>query len=255
VPASRSGVTTTAAVLVPAFNAPPWSNDFVARMRAAFQALRETEGVEPCLVLVDDGSRAPGTQEGHHRPVLGRVGGRVLTTRHAINQGQGAALQTALEIARGPLVAAEWFVTFDADGQHAPEDIPPLLAHVRTSGLDIVFGNRFAPEYLAENGIPASRRVLLRLASIFDRWFTGLSLHDVHNGLRAFGRKAAAVIELRQNRMAHATEFKMVVARHRLRYGEFPMRMRYTDETLRQGQDNLNAVNILGELFASWWFQ
>ena len=246
---------TTAAVLVPAYNVTPWPNDFVARMRAAFQALRETEQIEPCLILVDDGSCISGTQEGHHRPVLARIGGRVVTARHAINQGQGAALQTALEIARGPLVAADWFVTFDSDGQHAPEDIPPLLSHLRTSGLDIVFGNRFAPEFLRQSGMPSSRRVLLRLASLFDRWFTGLSLHDAHNGLRAFGKKAAAVIELRQNRMAHATEFKLIVARHKLRYGEFPMRMRYTEETLRQGQDNLNAVNIIGELFASWWFQ
>ena len=55
--------------------------------------------------------------------------------------------------------------------------------------------------------------------------------------------------------MAHATEFKQIVARHGLRYGEFPVRIRYTADSARRGQDNLNAVHILAELAASWWFQ
>jgi len=245
----------TIALLVPAYNAPPWREEFLARMSRAVREIQLSESAAVSLVFVDDGSRLPGTGEESHRPGLSRLGCQVVTSRHTINRGQGAALQTALEIARRNPIGADYFVTFDADEQHAPEDVAPIISFLRKNSLNIVFGNRFNPEYLRESGIPRSRLALLRLASRFDRSITGLRLRDAHNGLRAFDARTASLIHLRQDRMAHATEFKQIVARHGLRYGEFPVRIRYTADSVRRGQDNLNAVHILAELAASWWFQ
>src|SRR5262245_53981507 len=68
------------------------------------------------VVVVDDGSR-DGTAE-----VAARAGAEVLT--HPLNLGQGAALQTGIEYAL--LRGAERIVTFDADGQHRPQDVAVL---------------------------------------------------------------------------------------------------------------------------------
>src|SRR4051812_15369922 len=70
------------------------------------------------VVVVDDGS----TDE----TVARAKAGGATVVRHSINLGQGAALQTGIDYAleRG----AANIVTFDADGQHDPADIPALIA-------------------------------------------------------------------------------------------------------------------------------
>src|SRR5690349_2448470 len=82
-------------------------------------------------VVVDDGSPDETAAEAR------AAGARVL--RHAINLGQGAALQTGIEYAvrRGARV----IVTFDADGQHCADDIPALVAAL--DDADVALGSRF----------------------------------------------------------------------------------------------------------------
>jgi hypothetical protein len=150
-------------------------------------------------------------------------------------------------------VAAQFFVTFDADGQHDPADAVRLLEELRHKRLNVVFGNRF--DQLPPEGIPRDRYLLLRAAAVFDRLVTGLRLKDAHNGLRAFDAETARALRFHQDGMAHATEFKMIVARNRLSYGDIPVRIKYTPDSLARGQDSMNAVNVVRELLESWWFQ
>jgi hypothetical protein len=96
--------------------------------------------------------------------------------------------------------------------------------------------------------MPGTRRALLRLALRFQRLTTGLSLTDVHNGLRVLSRRAAMRIELRQNRMAHASEFVSQLARLGLPFGEGPVTIRYTKDTLAKGQRSIGALHVLLDL-------
>src|SRR3569832_222975 len=83
------------------------------------------------VVVVDDGSSDATASEA-------AVPGAVVV-KHRVNLGQGAALQTGIDYAlrRG----ATAIVTFDADGQHDPADIPLLLEALATA--DIALGSRF----------------------------------------------------------------------------------------------------------------
>ncbi|HTL12691.1 MAG TPA: glycosyltransferase family 2 protein [Bdellovibrionota bacterium] len=245
----------TLALLVPAYNLQPWDRDFVERLGKAFSSLETDWRLKPALIFVDDGSSSPGTELPHHFARLAELGVQVVATRHEVNRGQGAALQTALEIARSPRVNADFFVTFDADGQHDPDDIGRLYEKLVTQRLNIVFGNRFEAVAAGGTGIPASRRGLLFLATAFERALTGLDLGDAHNGLRLFDRTAAGRIELTQDRMAHATEFKTLVRRNGLKYGEAPVRIRYSEESLQGGQRNSEALRILVDLLRGWWIR
>ncbi|MGA8033087.1 MAG: glycosyltransferase family 2 protein [Casimicrobiaceae bacterium] len=190
------------------------------------------------VVVVDDCS-GDGTREA-------ALSGGAVVLRHPINLGQGAALQTGIRYAlsRG----AEFIVTFDADGQHRPEDIAVLLDTQRRTGADVVIGSRFLGS--AEN-IPASRRAILRLAVVFTRVTGGLKLTDVHNGLRLLTRAAAQRIRIRQNRMAHASEIIDEIRRLGLSVAEAPVTIVYTEYSLRKGQRIGNALNILSEIFAA----
>jgi polyprenyl-phospho-N-acetylgalactosaminyl synthase len=97
--------------------------------------------------------------------------------RHPINLGQDAALQTGIRYAlrRG----AGSIVTFDADGQHRPEDIRVLLDTQAKTEADVVLGSRFLGH--AEN-IPRLRRMLVQLAIVYTRITSGVKLTDAHNG-------------------------------------------------------------------------
>jgi hypothetical protein len=85
---------------------------------------------------------------------------------------------------------------------------------------------------------------------VFTRLTTGLRLTDSHNGLRAFTRKGAAAIRLRQNRMAHASEILVEIAESGLRYVEVPVTIEYTAYSLAKGQRIGDSVTILLDLFA-----
>lgn len=61
--------------------------------------------------------------------------------RHRINMGQGAALQTGIDFAKKE--GAEYFVTFDADGQHDSNDIAGMVGLIEKEKTDIVLARGF----------------------------------------------------------------------------------------------------------------
>jgi polyprenyl-phospho-N-acetylgalactosaminyl synthase len=243
------------AFLVPAYNVRPWSADFVRRFNRSAAALRETYGAAAVVVFVDDGSEAEGTRLDDHLTTLATIDAAVIGARHGVNRGQGAALQTALDIARSATVTADIYVTFDSDGQHDAADVERLVKKLLDDRLNIVFGNRFAGDPQALARIPRGRRWLLRLAVAFENVVTGIKCGDAHNGLRCFDRQTAALINLKHDRMAHATEIKLIVAKHALRYGEIPVTIAYSVDRLRVGQHNVEAARILVDLVQGWWLQ
>jgi glycosyltransferase involved in cell wall biosynthesis len=203
-----------------------------ARLR---KTLDELTSRYPNVVVVDDGSP-------DDTGVVAEDAG-VWVLRHPINRGQGASLQTGIDFAirRG----ATAIVTFDADGQHDPNDIPAVLAPVLAGEADVALGSRFLG---ATVGIPLSRWVVLKLAILFTRVVSRISVTDTHNGFRAFTRAAAERLRIRQDRMAHASEILDEVRRLGLRYREVPVTIRYSAATLAKGQSSWNAVRIVWQL-------
>ncbi|MDM0113753.1 glycosyltransferase family 2 protein [Variovorax sp. J22R133] len=211
-------------VVIPALNEGAVVGDVIEQVRR----------VCPNVVLVNDGS----SDDTASRARL--AGAKVVS--HAINLGQGAALQTG--ITHALRLGASHVVTFDADGQHDPREIPALIDSL-AGGADVALGSRFKGTAI---GIPMRRRLLLQAACWVNYVLTGLRLSDAHNGLRAFTRNAAQRLNLRQSGMAHATEIVAQVARHRLKYVEVPVTIRYTAYSLAKGQTMSNSVHILIDL-------
>ena len=214
-------------VVIPAYNEGPVIARVVTEVKRAGHA----------VVVVDDGSSDATADQA-------RAGGAVVI-RHPFNLGQGAALQTGIDYALAH--AAEFIVTFDADGQHRLSDISRLVEAILEERADFALGSRFHGQ--APN-LPPLRRLVLRAATAFTRLTTGLQVTDTHNGLRAMTRRGAAAIRLRQNRMAHASEWLSQIAMSGLRYVERPVTIEYTAYSLAKGQSVADAVLILLDLFA-----
>ena len=189
------------------------------------------------VILVDDGSR-DGTAD-----VAREAGAQVVV--HPVNLGQGAALQTGIQLALAE--GADFIVTYDADGQHHASDIASLVAALKTHQADFALGNRFMGGAVNMTG---SRRLLLRAATIFTRITTGLRLTDTHNGLRAMTRRGASQIVLRQNRMAHASEILHQIAASGLKFIEVPVTITYSAYSRAKGQKLTDFFAILIDLFA-----
>lgn len=214
-------------IVIPAYNEAP-----------TIQVVIEGFLATPChLVVVDDGSEDDTSE-------LVRRTRRAHLCRHVVNLGQGAALQTGIQYALDQ--GARYIVTFDADGQHGVEDVCRLLRPLVEDDYQVALGSRFVEGGRTE-GLPLTRRLLLRLATAMTRLVLRMDVHDTHNGLRAFTARAGRRIAITQNRMGHAGQILKQIQVHRLRFCEVPVAIRYTDYSLAKGQSSLNALNILWE--------
>ena len=189
------------------------------------------------IVVVDDGSGDTTGDMAHN------AGAAVV--RHPVNLGQGAALQTGIYYAL--CQGADYIITFDADGQHRVQDIDALIAAIEKHGVDFALGSRFLGSAI---DLPPARRILLKAAIRFTRLTTGLRITDTHNGLRAMTRRGASCISLRQNRMAHASEFLDQIAHSGLPWVEVPVTIRYSGYSLAKGQRLGDSLAILVDLSA-----
>jgi glycosyltransferase involved in cell wall biosynthesis len=218
-------------VVIPAYN----ENKSIAKVLEQF--IPYPYGV----VVVDDGSNDNTLEQVTHYDVV--------ALKHMINLGQGAALQTGIKYAlQFPETRA--VVTFDSDGQHCVEEIDPLLKPL-SAGYDIVLGSRFLKGGMTIN-LPPERRLVLKLAVLFTRITTGLTLTDTHNGMRAFDVNAARKLQIHQNRMAHASEILSFIASNHLRYCEVPVTIKYSDYSLSKGQSIFNSLNIFWEIISGY---
>src|SRR5262245_54401182 len=127
-------------------------------------------------VVVDDGS-TDATGE-----IARRCGAYVL--RHVTNLGVGAATITGLKAARQ--LHADIIVTMDADGQHDPAEIEPLVQCLIDGQFDVVIGSRLR----SRNGMPLTRfaaNLLLNLATVV---VYGKLVSDSQSGFKVFSKQA-----------------------------------------------------------------
>jgi glycosyltransferase involved in cell wall biosynthesis len=221
--------TESAWVVVPAFHEATVIRRTVADLRARF----------PHVVLVDDGSQDATAREA--------LAAGAVVIRHAVNLGQGAALQTGIHYALTH--GAAYIATFDADGQHHVEDLITMLDVLRGENLDIVLGSRFLGR---ADGLPLTRRLILKVAVLFTNLTTRVRLTDAHNGLRFMTAAAARQINIRQDQMAHASEIISQVGSLGLRYKEVPVTITYNAYSRAKGQRLSNSVRILTDLMTGW---
>ncbi len=118
------------------------------------------------IIVVDDGS------DDNTREICLKEGIRVIS--HPYSKGNGAAVKTGARAATREII-----VFMDADGQHQPEHIPPLLEMLDT-GYDMVMGAR-RKDSQANSGRWLANSLFSKLAS----WMVGQRIVDLTSGLRA----------------------------------------------------------------------
>jgi len=169
-------------VVVPTFNERENLADIVARVRQAVPAAE--------LLVVDDAS-PDGTGELADRLAAGDA--QVAVLHRPGKAGLGAAYVAGFDwaLARDYSVIVE----MDADGSHAPEELPRLLAPISAGDADLVLGSRYVPGGVVRNW-PRSRLALSRGGNAYTRILLGLPLRDATGGYRAYRRSVLAELPL-----------------------------------------------------------
>jgi dolichol-phosphate mannosyltransferase len=187
-------------------------------------------------VFVDDGS-GDGTFSALTRLHAAATNVRIVRLRR--NFGKAAALQAGFEEAQGDIV-----VTIDGDLQDDPAEIPRLLAKLE-EGFDLVTG------WKAKRRDPWTRRLPSRIFNGVTGRISGLRLHDLNCGLKAY--RAEVVRGLRLYGELH--RFVPVLAHYRgFRVAELPVnhrprehgRSRYGVERYVRGFLDLLTVTFMG---------
>src|SRR5258708_33825833 len=155
-------------IVVPLFNEAATIAELHRRLDAVLLLL----GTRAEIVYVDDGS-SDGTRE--QLEMLALRDERVLLVPLARNYGQTAALAAGFDAAGGAVIVA-----MDGDLQHAPEEIPKLLAKLE-EGYDVVSGWR---EQRVDN--LWTRRVPSKIANWLMAQISGVSLHDFGTTFKAY---------------------------------------------------------------------
>ena len=152
-------------------------------LHSRIAATMASEGLSYEIVFVDDGST-----DGSWDCILSlaKEDPCVHGIRFRRNYGKSAALYCGFEKASGDIV-----VTMDADLQDAPEEIPGMRRMIVEEGYDLVSGWK---KHRKDNAL--TKNLPSKLYNATARCVTGIRLHDMNCGLKAYRRDVVKSIEV-----------------------------------------------------------
>ena len=147
------------------------------------RSVMERNGYVYEIIMVDDGS-----SDGSWDKIisLSRTDRTVRGISFRRNYGKSAALYCGFKAAEGRVV-----VTMDADLQDSPEEIPEMYRMITEDGYDIVSGwKRHRKDNALTKNIPS------KIYNAAARKITGIRLHDMNCGLKAYNSEVVKNIEV-----------------------------------------------------------
>lgn len=188
-------------MVIACFNEADSLDELADQIRSAM----EPEPHEWEVVIVDDGSNDGSRAK---QLELTAADPRFRTVHLRRNFGKAAALATGFEYATGDII-----VTMDADLQDDPTCIPDLIGPIIDGSSDLVSGWKFPRRD------PIGKRLPSKLYNWATRVGSGLDLHDMNCGFKAYRSEVVAEVSLygEMHRyvpvMAHGAGFKVTEAK------------------------------------------
>jgi dolichol-phosphate mannosyltransferase len=170
-----------------------------SRVLVIIPTYNERDNVEPIVervlaavphadvLVVDDGS-PDGT--GKIADSMADADARVKVLHRTAKAGLGAAYIAGFDW--GLDAGYDVLVEMDADGSHAPEQLPKLLRALDKA--DLVLGSRWVPGGSVVNW-PRRREILSKGGNLYARLALGIDLQDATGGYRAFRREVLETID------------------------------------------------------------
>lgn len=222
------------AIVIPAYNEE-------TRIGAVIKGIPKTLDVDgrkftTHVVVVEDGSH---DKTAHEAQDAGAI-----VVRHVINSGAGAATRTGLKYVEKRMPHVDYVVAIDADGQHAVSDIKKMVAAAEKSGADLVVGNRLHEGN--KKDMPFHRTLGNRGLTAISRALFGIKVKDTQTGFRLFKTHTLPIVaNYSSDRYGFATEMLWLATRSKMKIEEVPITVSYSSDTLKKGQNNWGAVDLI----------
>ncbi len=162
-------------VAIPAYNEEERIEAAVTEVAARKEKFREA-GLELLVYVINDGSKDRTLE-------LAEKAGADRIIKHRVNRGLGAAVRSGLIASHDD--GADIMVKFDADLQHNPDDILPLITPILEDEADVVYGHRF--NKIAYT-MPPVRKIGNKIFTGLMRHLTGWPVYDSQPGILAVCR-------------------------------------------------------------------
>lgn len=165
-------------VVIPLYN----EEDSLRELEAWIARVMTASKLSYEVIFVDDGS-----SDGSWNMVeeLAAANSAVRGIKFSRNYGKSAALYSGFETVQGNVV-----ITMDADLQDSPDEIPELYRMITEDGYDLVSGWK---KYRHD---PAGKRLPSKFFNATTRLVSGIKLHDMNCGLKAYRRNVVKSIEV-----------------------------------------------------------
>lgn len=187
------------------------------------------------VILVNDGSKD--NTLNFSKQSKAKYPDKIFIISHMINRGLGAALKTGMTVALNK--GAKYILTFDADGQHAIEDIAKVVKPLQDGEADACIGARPLKD------MPLSKSFANWVMNFLTLIFYGCNVQDSQGGLRAFTSDAASQINVVSSGYGVSSEFIKEISDKNLRLAEVTITTIYTPETQSKGTDAIVGLKIL----------
>ncbi len=135
------------------------------------------------VIFIDDGSKDDSWKVIES---LAAANKNVKAIKFRRNYGKSPALHVGFEAAEGDVV-----ITMDADLQDSPDEIPELYKMVNEGGFDLVSGWK---QKRYDNAF--TKNLPSKLYNYTNRLISGIQLHDMNCGLKAYKRHVIKSIEI-----------------------------------------------------------
>lgn len=166
-------------IIVPAYN----ENESLPELVEWIGRVTEKHNLSHEIIIIDDGSN-DGSWQTISR--LAEADKCVTAIQFRRNYGKSAALFCGFERAQGDVV-----FTMDADLQDSPEEIPEMFRMVKEEDWDIVSGWK---QHRQDNKF--TKNLPSKLYNATARFITGIKLHDMNCGLKAYRNEVVKSIEV-----------------------------------------------------------
>lgn len=166
-------------IVIPLFN----EKESLPELAAWIDRVCKANGFSYEAILVDDGSN-----DGSWDTVkeLSAANPNIHGIQFRRNYGKSAALFCGFEKAQGDVV-----FTMDADLQDSPDEIPEMYRMVKEEGYDVVSGWK---QHRKDNKL--TKNLPSKLYNATARRITGIKLHDMNCGLKAYRNEVVKSIEV-----------------------------------------------------------
>ena len=187
----------------------------------------ETKKFARKVIVCDDGSTD------YTAKIAEGLGADVV--RHERNAGYGASIKSLFMRARE--LNADIFVTLDADGQHAPNEIPCVIKPILEGTADVVIGSRFVNEDGTKE-MPLYRQFGAKLITKLVNGSSKNGVTDAQSGFRAYSHQALDCLNFFEVGMGASVEILLKASKHDLRILEVPSTCKYNNGDVATSTEN-----------------